>query len=381
MTQSFRNMLYLMGDNSNHITTDLDIEQIRKYSVSQGVWTIVFPELEKHADLNHYLNEFMRTVSMSIQRNLFQLQTISELNNAGYKACLLKGAAVALAYTDPACRISGDTDILIKPEQEQDIIMFLKERGYTVKPRNKNDHHFQAYHPVGGVLEGHVRLYSILAEEILFDRLQLYSEEWVTEEIGGYTIPILGLNDGLMFLTAHYIKHFVNKGGGVRQMMDLLLYIERYKDKLDFERYSSLLKQLKYDKLVDIIKTIGAKYWGLDYPIKYEDLAEEVLDDCEAGGIFGYDTKDRMGFYSLYCEHRTQKVKARYLRAFKEERSLLSRLFPTRKKLIKEGFIRADKAILYPYFLIKHFWRRIHSVDKKKIHARLDLIKRLDMIN
>lgn len=387
MTQSFQNMLYLLGGMGNYITTDLDVEQIRKHAISQGVWTLVFPELEKYADVNQYLSEFMTSVSVGIQRNAFQLQTISELNEAGYKAGLLKGAAVAIAYPDPSCRISGDTDILIKPEQERDIIAFLEKRGYEVKPRDKNDHHFKAYHPVGGLLEGHVRLYSLPTEKILLDGIELYGEEWTTEEIEGYTIPILGLNDGLMYLTAHYIKHLVNKGGGVRQMMDLLLYIERYKDKLDFERYNDLLKQLRYDKLVDVIKTIGAKYWGFDYPVVYADLAEEILADSEAGGIFGFDTRDRKGFYDLYCENRTQKAKARFLRFFKGERYWIRRLFPKREKLIEEGFIRANNAILYPYFLIKYFLKKINNRKRKKsdgnskINDRLSLMKRLDMIN
>ena len=40
------------------------------------------------------------------------------------------------------------------------------------------------------------------------------------------------MKDTLMYLTAHYIKHLINSGGGVRKMMDLLLYIEKNKDKI-----------------------------------------------------------------------------------------------------------------------------------------------------
>lgn len=383
-------MLYLMSWNyKNRLTDDkhsYDVEGIRKLSISQGVWTLVFPELEKYADLSAYQNEIVKALTYSIRQSTFQLGIISDLNAAGLRACLLKGAAIAAAYPDPPSRVSADTDILIEPEKEPEVIEFLKARGFSVKPREKNDHHFKAYHPIGGVLEGHVRLYSIPTEKVLLDGASLYSEEWSMENIDGYDIPILGLNDGLIYLTAHYIKHLVNEGGGVRQMLDLLLYIERYKDKLDFERYDRLLKQLRYDKLVDVIKTIGAKYWGFDYPIRYEELAEKLLTDSEEGGIFGYDTDSREGFYKAYCDRRAKAPGTKLMVFIKGERDWKKRLFPSRKMLCAEGFKGAENRALYPYYFILHYIKKFKDrkhqakVGNKFIDERLDLMKDMEMI-
>lgn len=390
MTRDFQDMLYLLGYCYRSQTGDKEheynVEKIKELSISQGVWTLVFPELEKYADLKEHTDEFMKTVMLGIKENTFQLSVISEMNAAGLKACLLKGAAVALAYPDPSMRISGDTDILIKPEQEREVMEFLWKRGYKIKLRSKNDHHFKAYHNAGGMLEGHVRLYSIPTEKILLDGMELYDEEWTEEEIEGYTIPVLGLNDGLIYLTAHYIKHLVNEGGGVRQMLDLLLYIERYRDRLDFDRYDRVLKELRYDKLIDVIKTIGAKYWGFDYPLKYEEQAEEILTDSEAGGIFGYDTNEREGFYKLYCSSRAKKPGAKLTTFIKGERDWKRRLFPKRTQLVSEGFKGADKAILYPYYLFRHFLKKYRSRKEKaespnlKINKRLEMMKELGMV-
>lgn len=392
MTQSFQNMLYLMGGNGSQITTDLDIERIRAHAISQGVWTLVFPELEKHADLSQYMNEFIGTVSDSIRRNAFQLQTISELNEAGYNTCLLKGAAVSLAYPDPSCRVSWDTDVLIDPEQEQDVIAFLEERGYTLtEKRTGNYHHFQIYHPIGGTLEGHVRLYSILKEKILFDGLQMYSGAWTTEEIEGYTIPILDLDDGLMFLTAHYIKHLIIGGGGVRQMMDLLLYIEHYKDKLDFERYNDFLRELRYDKLIDVVKTIGAKYWGFDYPIKYEELAEKILTDSESVGIFGHDENLKDEFYSEYCDRRAENAANRIQATImeKNDSGMKNVFFPSQKLLLqRKQYQYAKHKILIPVAWVHRFfayvikkWTRHRNAKNSVTKDRLNLMRELKMIN
>ena len=393
MTQEFQDMLYLLGWNYKSqidgSKREYNVGKIKELAVSQGVWTLVFPELEKHADLSQYLNDFMAAVSIGLQRSTFQLQTISDLNAAGFKACLLKGAAVALAYPDPTCRISSDADILIDPAQEREIISFLEGHGYSVKPREKNDHHFKAYHPTGGLLEGHVRLYSVPTEKILLDGIKLYDEEWAEEEIEGYKIPILGLNDGLMYLTAHYIKHLVNEGGGVRQMLDLLLYIERYRDRLDFDRYEKLLKQLRYDKLVDVIKTIGAKYWDFDYPIKYEALADEILTDSEAGGIFGFDTDMRAGFYNEYCSRRGKSaLKSTALLTVKNERGLINVLFPRQKDLMQQKEYRyARHTMLVPVAWVHRFFALIKKRltkggkhENSAIESRLEMMRELSMI-
>ena len=392
MTRDFKRVLQILGAAINNVHTEwtqqYNIKLIKKAAASQGVWTLVYPELEKYTDTSEYLPEFMQMVTIGIKRTTFQLHMISELNNAGFKVCLLKGAAVAALYPHPEYRISGDTDILIKLEEEKEIIKFLEQNGYTVEKREKNDHHFKAYHPVGGLLEGHIRLYSIPTEKIILDGLELYNEEFSEMEIEGYTVPVLGLNDGLVYLTAHYIKHLVNEGGGIRQILDLFIYIEHYKNELDFERYYSVMKQLRYYKLIEVVQTIGAKYWGFDYPIKYEDLAEEILTDSEEGGIFGFDTDSRRGFYNIYCKKRSENsLKSKALKAVKKEAGLKNRFFPSQSILLRnEEYKYAKNKILLPIAWTHRLFRAVmkRTVKNKKsdgVEKRLKLMRELNMIN
>ena len=139
MTTEFRDMLYLIGGKNpaEKEHRSYNAAKIKELADSQGIWTLVFPELEKYADLSEYEEDFVDMIAMDIQTRYFCLEIISDLNEAGLKVCLLKGAAVAQTYPDPTNRISADTDILILPEQEAEIVSFLKERGYNVEPREK----------------------------------------------------------------------------------------------------------------------------------------------------------------------------------------------------------------------------------------------------
>jgi len=389
MTKSFEQLLYLFGAASLGkevaINDEINVEEIRKYAIEQGVWTVVFKQLEKYCDVSKYKNDFLSVVIKSMRKTEYNSLILKKLEENGVECCLLKGNTVAQLYKNPECRVSGDTDILIKPSDEKKSVKILSESGFTIKERNANEHHYKAYHPVGGLLEVHVSLYSHITEKVVFDGLKFYSEPWQEIYINDNRYKTLGINDGLMYLTAHYIKHLINSGGGIRQMMDLLLYIEHYKKEIDFEKYYKILKQLRYEKLIKVVMSIGAKYFGFDYEILEEELMLEILNDTEKGGIFGFSSEDRGGFYNSYCKRRTKMSKIGYdfFLAAKGESAFFRVFFPSRENMLRLGY--EDKILFVAW--IKRFYgilfkKRPLRVEAKKsgVAARMELMKKLNMI-
>ena len=394
MTISFEHMLRLFGTNANgagdSINGELNIEKIRELALSQGIWTMVYPELCRIADASQYKPEFLTMVSRNITQKSFTLGIVQKLENAGISCCLLKGATVAELYAHPECRISSDVDILIHPNEEEHAKLVLQENGYIVEDRPTNHHHFNAYHAVGGLLEVHVSLYDAATETFIFDDMRLCDEPWETMEIQGNTYHVLGMKDNLMYLTAHYIKHLVNSGSGVRQMMDLLLFMEKNKEKIDFEAYNKLLKELKYDKLIDVVKTVGAKYFGFSYEIKEETLAERVLTDTEIGGVFGHSAENRGGFYAAYCLKRTTMSKAQAKLFMQRKSEARKKLFPDQKSLIEGyGYRYAKHKILMPLAWVHRYVDvilgtrkpEVATKDTAEFQERMKLMQDLGMID
>ena len=389
MTQDFEHMLRLFGAGALGYEIDkienINIEKIRSLAIEQGIWHTVYAYMVKQYDMSAYQKEFLATVTSALQRREYTLGIIAGLEKIGIKCCLIKGVVIAQLYAQPDCRVSGDTDILINPDDEEKVKIYLIQKGYSVEKREKNDHHMKAYHPIGGLLEVHVRLYSILTEKLIFNNIVLYNEEWRIVEINNNKLYTLGINDGLLYLTAHYIKHLVNEGGGVRQMMDLLLYMEYYRDSIDFNRYNDIMKKLRYDKLVDVIKTVGAKYWNMDYSITDESLAEEILSDSEKGGIFGFETKERNGFYDTYCRRRHKgSVGVKVILNTKKETSLMGKIFPNRYSMMERGYTHVDNISgLFAAWVLRWFkiLLRKSSKDKPDTSQRLKLMQDLNMID
>lgn len=398
MTQQFEYMLSFFGAGEHGAEIDekvqsekLHTEEIRKHALAQGIWTMVFSELSRYCDVSAFKAEVTNGVMKAMVQKEFTLGILKKLSEQGIRCCILKGAVVSACYKNPELRISSDTDILIDPKDEEAVCKFLSENGYAVETRLPNHHHLGARHPLGGLLEVHVMLYSSITKEVLFNNLDMYDEPWEEIKINGETYHTLGVNDNLMYLTAHYIKHLVNSGGGVRQMMDLLLFIEKNKERIDFEKYENILKELKYDKLIDVVKTIGAKYFGFDYEIKEEALAKKILTDTEEGGIFGHQTDTRKMFYDAYCEERSEMSKygTKIYMALKKETGSLSWWLPKQETLIKAyGFRYAKCKLLVPIAWVHRYlrviWRKWKTRKKPKYtpeqESRMNLMRELGMI-
>lgn len=365
MTQEFENMLYLFGCGALGKEPDVkhcvNIKKIREQAINQNVWPIVYSAIR-----NHIVNKtilipeeiyvslekiFVANIAKEIQRTKFSEKIIKDLEKNGIKCCTLKGYSLASLYKEPETRISGDTDILVREEDEQKTVEFLNANGYKTGVRLENEHHVEAEHPIGGVLEVHIRTMQKDIEETLFGKVFTYSEEYIRAENG---LNVLGINDGLYNVVTHFIKHFLRSGAGVRHMMDMLLYMKKYEKDIDWAKFNLKIKQLGYDMLIDTVKTIGEKYWGLKFDKNNkcdEQIINQLLTDIEMGGIFG--NEEMFKSYATVEERRNKnfqnKRKNKYVVAFRK-------VFPSieyMKKFYKESYEKHGIIIAYLKRIVK----------------------------
>ena len=395
MTQDFTNMLLLFGASAlgKEVKTQYckNLSKVRELSLMQEVWDVVYsgvrPKIERGEvkippEIYTGLEKtFLSNVALNIQKIEFNLSSLRTLEENGIKCAVLKGITIARLYAMPETRVSSDMDILIDAKDEEKAVKILAGLGYDCEERSKYDHHMKAYHKTGGLMEVHVALHSAPTNDIILDDEIRYNEEFYRLESGIYT---LGIQDNLIYLSAHLIKHLVNDATGVRQMMDLLLYMQEYKEGIDWERYNSLMKKLGYDTLIRVIKGIGVKYWGMEFDDAICDGSgiDELLEDCEIGGVFAKNEKERAQFFSIYTKRRSGKGTLSYLvyRLFRSERSLLSIIFPS-PKAIKERFSYVEKhPILLPIGWVHRFIQIILKTSGKETAKTEKATKENDII-
>lgn len=308
MTKEFEALMRLVGAAALGapvvaLPTDLDWQKIEKLANEQSVQTLVgyalrlSPETGCPQEIRTRLIAEMRQAAFS--NNAWKsavLGLLAEMNEAGIPALLIKGYAVADCYAAPDCRLSGDTDLLIDPKDENRACKYMQAKGFKVEPRWQNGHHAVCHHPQYGCIELHVMLYDEIVEDVWFgktDGNEFVCEPYIdvrTEE-GAYRT--LGYTDHMIFLMLHLIKHFIEAGMSMKMMLDTALFVLRYAEQVDSKRFWRTMEDLKYGNVAQSILWATVRYCGVPaerIPGLVEACPEQVdmlVTDLEEGGWLG----------------------------------------------------------------------------------------------
>lgn len=414
MNKSFEYLMYLFGAGALGKTAtlpkDADFEEIFSLAKHQGTWQTVFMAIKQSqnpelldADLFKELNTTLLLSCIKNQERLeFINNVISTLEEKGIQTCVLKGRSLAGLYAEPDCRISGDVDLLVSPEDEQKAIEILKQMDFDVKIRPDSSNHSECKHPIYGVVELHVSLYYDIMSDVWFDNIKMLTEDFTT--LNG--VKTLGITDNYIYVVLHAVKHFLSNGLGLRQIMDLLLFTKTYKDKINKTRADEVFSHLKYQKFIDNLTGIGIKYLGFEK----EDLFEcsynetemtEILKDVEIGGLFGKNEKERKSFFEIYNSLRFGTFKDENFESYMtswRRKNALKKSSLSLKNMKKHYDFLNKKPYLLPIAYLRHGCEVLKTIKKRKkllsdvisykapstdnpkIQERLNLIKKLGMI-
>ena len=412
MTYEFEYFLQLMGAASMGKkapppTKDLNWDTVFELAKQQQILPLICHAVRDNPPSNS--PDVRSLLFASLARKGSTIALLEEMHNSGIPSCVVKGFAASQYYAEPDYRISGDTDIIIDLENEERAYAFLKEHGFSIKPRPKNEHHGSAIHPEIGTLEIHVSLYGRVESEIWFENTNI--DTLIQEPKQAITTPdgtywTLGPTDHLIFMALHMIKHFIYSGMCVRMMTDVALTIANGKD-LDIERFWAAMSSLKYETLTNAILWATIKYCG--FPSDRfpgigdcnESHTQLILDDLEAGGFLG-EKAEAERKPALFEYNRqiilSKRSKAQYpiymlkwlnvfrLKALFPEREYLSKKYPCVQRypfLVPFVWIYRIFFVGIPNFFHKVIGKKdIQKTDDiiKKAKERVDMFKSLDML-
>ena len=412
MTQAFSDMLYLFScsahGTSPEARKDLDLDAIFQKATEHGVLPLVIMSvMNLNTDreciilgktLDNHIRRLRSQILKDIQRSIIIHSAIRKLTSENISFCILKGATIANLYKYPECRISNDTDIYIDGMRAtKNALKVLKPLGFEYRGNPPGEHHLRVYHELAGEVELHHRLFrrDSLSRHFGSEVSQLEPYRIVKSPYG-YEFPALGISDGLKYNYLHITKHFVNRGVGIRPLMDLLLYIRENKNAIDYNQFYNVISELKYEKFFDSIICIGIKYLGFSaedlYPCNCDEgTIEELLSDIEEGGMFGGNLAWRAGFSKVYNEQRINKHKeeARDEYMKKWTKNPAKRFFMNRYSIAKEyPYVNRYRTLLPIAWLHRAVRFTISLLTGKRksnihtdiINARMKLINKLDMI-
>lgn len=275
-TDMINNVIF--GKEFNH--SGVNCEMLYRIAKSHGMSSVFFSFLKMNfGEESEFYKAYERRNDLInynyIFRNL-EYEAFSDfLKRENIRYIPLKGMVLKNLYPYPELREMSDADIFIDEEYASAVKEFLIRNGYGFEHKGHHD----VYKKEPGIcFEIH---------ETLIDRQrgsgfdEFFSVPWNLSEHSGCEYRLTPENE-YIYLIAHFYGHFRLGGIGIRSVLDIYLYKNKYC--LDFEYINSVFEQygiLEFSG--NILKLADVLFSGEDT----DELTEELGEYIFSSGTYG----------------------------------------------------------------------------------------------
>ena len=200
------------------------------------------------------------------------------LRQNGLEPVCLKGIVVKDLYKTPELRTMGDFDVFTEKEKFPEVKEIFASEGYDISIESMGINVTKGRH--------FWEIFFTLEEEFRVNCLEWdkrFLDNTMRTENG-----ILTLNPTYMLahLILHFGKHMVREGAGIRSLLDIALYIRKYKDEIDFDFVRQACTEQHFENAYVYILNAVKQYFNVETDIEPTD-AEHFIEYTLNGGIFG----------------------------------------------------------------------------------------------
>lgn len=278
--------------------------------------------------LKELRKQFDFAVMCALRREVDMGEVEDGFCKAGIPHIYFKGWELQKYYPIPELRMMSDVDILIRPEDREEMEKMLSEKGFLLKSRG---HQCSVFVRQGLLLEVHMAFGGEPENDGDYSA-------WITEgfshgifpedSLTGYFEPAYHFT----YLCYHLAKHFHSTGAGIRMFLDLAVFWNRYKEEINFEKVWSNLEKLHLDLFCKTIFWMCNTWFESGIPMA-EEPRKELLDFMTeyvfSGGVYGKHKRTTADLYvrNAVDEKHAQKKESQKMRV------LIHYFFPGRRQM------------------------------------------------
>lgn len=359
---------------------------------------VKYPAYKSREEHTREEQEVLGSVSSQTKRTSNFLRLYKAFDREGIRPIVLKGLICRQMYGD-LCdhRPSGDEDLYVSISEYEKAKNILLKCGYELAFGEDTEKQFKKMqeisfrHPDEKLhIELHLNLMGMDsdAHSKMSDYFRHVFENYREIEIHGVTVRAMSHQDHLLYLIFHAFKHFISGGFGVRQMLDILLYQEKYGTEINMEKLNHALKEFKLNTFFNDMIYLGNTYLGFDLNMEgITNCPQDLLDDVISAGVFG-----RTSEADLIAGRTIEQAAGNYLRnkSGNTFTMIWKAIFPSRKYMLFNAPYLESKPWLLPVAWCRRwikFIKKSNSKDQKlaiqsvKIsNQRMGLLKKYDLL-
>lgn len=344
------------------------------YARENGLSGMFYPVLDKNVIEPKVYARLQSDYYEYLKRDTLQLGAIEEVHQLFQKENIrhvfLKGSFLKKIYPETYMRSMGDIDILVKNTDMSKVHEVLPKLGYLNWSNSSAHDCFKKGENL--FLEIHPSLDSEIDER--YSPLFLNTWENVLMEDGFDQFNPVFL---LSYLLFHMIKHLSNSGIGIRNILDIGLFVMKYENKLEAPDTLKFLENNHLLKFFQNVIFLSIRYFGFKIDQAYlesyeidEPFFEELTNFIIISGVHG-SGKEHNPYLSGISNSALQEQS---LKSGKKK-YLLKTFFPPLKTM-KGIYHYLDK---YPALLPFSWLQRAFRLIFKKTKNTVQKIKMLNI--
>lgn len=207
----------------------VSVREIVKISEENHMDYLLLGALLKTDGLSEEEKELLREkVLGSMLFTGMQLQELKKLEERMEQAKIpcqpMKGARMKFYYPSPFLREMSDIDILIHGDFMEQAAVELEAMGYVLQQKIK---HHDIYRKAPGiVVEAHRAMYDRTVDERQYAYFSDLSR--AVRRKGFLYVYDFEAEDFYIYMMAHMAKHFYKRGCGIRNLVDIYVFLEKF---------------------------------------------------------------------------------------------------------------------------------------------------------
>ena len=286
------------------LNLNVDWGEVYRLAEEQGVVGLVAAGIEELRAENLELRvpqevklQFVGATLQIEQRNKamngFVAELTERMRKEGIYAVLVKGQGVAQCYEMPLWRLSGDVDLLLSGSNYQKAVDYLLPLSKGSKPEGLYSKHLGIdiedwYVELHGTLR--TGLSARVDQEVDCVQKEVFYggkvRSWMNGEI---QVFLPGVDEDVLFVFTHYIKHFYKERILVKQLCDWCRLLWTYSEKVNVGLLAERLKRMGLMEEWKTYAAMAVEYLGMPvdsmplYESKYEKKASRLMEIIFAG--------------------------------------------------------------------------------------------------
>ena len=285
----------LNGEKPVSVPEEIQVEDLIHLSCKNHMEYLVMGALLKTDGISEEIQGILRShVMRSIVRTTTQIMDLKEIIRRFEEKKIvnqpMKGAQMKFIYPSPEMREMSDIDILIRHDCMDRAAEELKDMGYVLEQAIKH-HDIYVKEPFM-VVEAHRAMYDKPVDNNQYEYFSNFSKA-ILKEGYKYTYDFND-EDFYIYMIAHMAKHFYVKGCGVRNLVDIYVYLNAKEDVLNHKYVEEELKKLGLSTFTKHMEKL-AFAWLDQKP--FTEFQQQVFDYMLDSGIYG---KDENGIWNSF---------------------------------------------------------------------------------